>query len=72
MKNNEKTINKNTKVTFTVGIGINGCHEEHEFTLGELGYDPETDTDLEKFLEKEWVEWRNDRLDGTWILEESS
>lgn len=58
-----------TKVIFTVGLGINGCHEEHEFTLDELGYDPKFDKDLDKFLEREYVEWRNDRLDGNWRLE---
>ncbi|SHG82386.1 DUF7167 family protein [Virgibacillus chiguensis] len=58
------------KVIFTVGLGFSGCHEEHEFTLEELGYDPNIDIDLDKFLEDQWREWRNDRLDGTWRLED--
>lgn len=58
-----------TKVIFSVGLGLNGCYEEHEFTLDELGYDPVLDKDLDKFLEREYVEWRNDRLDGSFRLE---
>ncbi len=60
-----------TKVIFSVGLGLNGCHEEHDFTLDELGYDPKVDIDLEFFLDEQWREWRNDRLDGSWRLEDS-
>lgn len=61
-------MSENTKVIFTVGISINGCYEEHEFTLDELGYDPKLDTDLEKYLDEQWIEWKNDRVDGGWAL----
>lgn len=60
-------MNGNTKVVFSVGLGMG--HEEHEFTLGELGYDPEIHIDIEKFLEEEWREWKNDRVDGNFRLE---
>lgn len=59
-------MNGDVKVVFTLRISLSGCQLEDEFTLDELGYDPKFDTDLDEFLEKEWIEWRNDRLDGFW------
>lgn len=63
-------MDKNTKVQFTLSIGYAGANHEDEFTLDELGYDPKTDTDLEKFLEQEYIEWRGNFLDGGWRLKE--
>ncbi len=57
------------KVNFTLRIGLAGCCQEEEFTLGELGYDPEYDTDLENFLEEQWREWSGNYIDGGFRLE---
>lgn len=59
-----------TKVTFTLNIGYQS-EQKDEFTLDELGYDPEFDADLEKFLEEQWCEWKSNYIDGYWALEES-
>lgn len=58
------------KVKFTLSIGYHGANHEDEFTLGELGYDPEYDLDLEKFLDEQWREWSGNYIDGSFRLEE--
>lgn len=65
-------MNGDTKVKFTLSIGYHGANQKDEFTLDELGYDPEFDKDLEKFLEEQWREWKNNYIDGSWILEGES
>ncbi|WP_432702651.1 DUF7167 family protein [Lysinibacillus sphaericus] len=56
----------NKKVHFSLGIGYAGAEWEDEFTLEELGYNPEHDKDLEAFLEQEWKEWAANYIDGGW------
>lgn len=63
-------MNKNTKVYFTLHIGYSGADRKEEFTLEELGYDPEHDTDLDEFLEEQYLEWRMNYLDGGWSIEQ--
>ena len=62
-------MDKDTKVYFSIGIGYGESHKD-EFTLEELGYVSTRHTDLEKFLEQEWIEWRANYLDGGWSFEE--
>jgi len=62
-------MNKKTKVYFTLSIGYSGATQSDEFTLEELGFNPETDTNLEEFLEQEYKEWRSNFLDGGWSFE---
>lgn len=56
----------NTKVYFTLSIGYQGATHEAEFTLEELGFDPETGGDPAPFLEQEWKEWSANFIDGGW------
>ncbi|OBZ15861.1 hypothetical protein A8L34_27840 [Bacillus sp. FJAT-27264] len=58
-----------TKVYFSLNIGFAGEGHEDEFTLEELGYNPENDTDMDKFLEEAYIEWRFNYLDGGWRFE---
>lgn len=55
-----------TKVYFSLSIGYPGADHNDEFTLEELGYDPEKHTDIEAFLETEYIDWRGNFLDGGW------
>ena len=63
-------MDKDTKVYFTFGIGYHGANYEDEFTLEDLGYNPEIDKDVDVFLNQEWIEWRNEYIDGGWSFEE--
>lgn len=63
-------MNEQTKVKFTLGIGYAGAEHEAEFTLEELGYDPEVDTDIDKFLADAWAEWHWEHVESTWKIEE--
>lgn len=65
-------MDKNTKVYFTLSIGYRGANQSDEFTLDELGYDPKHDTDIDKFLEEQYLEWRMNFLDGGWSFEKSN
>lgn len=61
-------VDGNTKVKFTFSIGYAGAEHMDVFSLNELGYSPEQDTDLERFLEEQWREWKNNYIDGTWVI----
>lgn len=62
-----KILDKNTKIYFTLNIGYGrGASQEDEFTLGELGIDPETEKDIATVLEREWKEWSLNFIDGGW------
>lgn len=54
----------NEVVTFTLNIGYVGGEQEEEFTLEELGYNPEIHTDIDVFLESEWRMWSAQQIDG--------
>ncbi|MDD9148139.1 hypothetical protein OYT88_06205 [Sporolactobacillus sp. CQH2019] len=66
-------MNPQTKVTFNLNIGLYGCDQKETFTLDELGYDPEidTNTDIDKLLEEKWQEWSNEYIDGGWEIREA-
>jgi hypothetical protein len=57
-------MNPQTKVRFSLSIGLVGSDQDETLTLEELGYDPEVDTDIDKFLENQWQEWSNEYIDG--------
>jgi hypothetical protein len=63
------------KVTFRLSIGLVGCYREETYTLKDLGIvegeDFETEEELEKLLEEQWVEWRDNIVEGWFLLEES-
>ncbi|MEH7186499.1 DUF7167 family protein [Bacillus toyonensis] len=63
-------MDPNTEVYFTLSIGYAGAKHDETFTLNELGYNPETDKDVEAFLEEEWKEWSANYIDGGWSLKE--
>lgn len=63
-------MDPNTEVRFTLSIGYAGAKHDETFTLNELGYNPETDKDVEAFLEEEWKEWSANYIDGGWSLKE--
>ncbi|MEH6978336.1 MULTISPECIES: DUF7167 family protein [Bacillus] len=63
-------MDPNTKVRFTLSIGYVGAKHDETFTLNELGYYPETDKDVEDFLEQKWKEWSANYIDGGWSFEE--
>ena len=44
-------MDPNAKVRFTLSTGYAGAKHDETFTLNELGYDPETDKEVEEFLE---------------------
>lgn len=61
-------MDKNTKVVFTLSIGFAGAEHREELTLESLGYEPDVDKDLDKFLEETWNEWSNNYIDGGWWI----
>mgnify|MGYP000967486787 CR=1 FL=1 len=63
-------MNLNTTVTFSLSINLNGCRQSESFTLEELGFDSEYDTNVEKFLQEAYEDWRSNYLDGGWSLKE--
>lgn len=65
-----KIMDPKTKVTFTLSIGFPGARREETFSLKDLGYSPQTDTDIDKFLEDQWNEWKDEFVDGGWEIEE--
>ncbi|AUJ23145.1 DUF7167 family protein [Virgibacillus dokdonensis] len=65
-------MNGNTKVSFTLRIGLANCLQEDIFTLEELGYDPNIDIDLDKFLEDQWREWSMNYIDGSFRIKEAN
>ncbi|MDD9147845.1 hypothetical protein OYT88_04685 [Sporolactobacillus sp. CQH2019] len=66
-----RAMNPQTKVTFKLTIGFPGAVQTDTFSLHDLGYDPETDTDIDKFLEDQWNEWKDEFVDGGWNIEGS-
>lgn len=63
-------MDPNTKVHFTLGIGFHRANHKEEFTLKQLGYNPNFDKDLEAFLNQQWKEWSTNYIDGSWSFEE--
>ncbi|MGE7880343.1 DUF7167 family protein [Peribacillus muralis] len=59
-------MDKNTKVYFTLSIGYQGATHDDEFTLDQLGIDPETNEDIESLIEQEWKDWSANYIDGGW------
>jgi hypothetical protein len=63
-------VDEKTKVVFTLSIGYHGADHKETFTLDELGYDKEIDTNLEEFLDECWTDWSNNHIDGGFHIEE--
>ena len=65
-------MDENTKVTFRLSIGYNfiGADKKDTFTLKQLGYDKEIDTNIDEFLDEAWKDWSNEIIDGGWDIEE--
>jgi len=59
-------MNIKQKVHFSLSIGYRGADWKDDFTLEELGYNPERDKDLNAFLEQEWKEWAANYIEGGW------
>jgi hypothetical protein len=64
----EQSIDGNTKVHFTLSIGYSTAIREDTLTLNDLGYDPKVDTDIDKFLEEQWIEWKSNYIDGSYYI----
>ena len=61
----------NKKVYFTLSIGFPEASYEDVFTLEELGFNPDKE-DIETFLEREWIEWKNNYIEGYWSFEKEN
>jgi len=65
--------NADTVVVFHYSIGYSGANRKEEFTLGELGYNPEWDGDskeeVDAFLEMAHETWSQQFVDYGWRIE---